>query len=700
LEAAVRWIALVILLLAIAGCGSGDGLPVGEPHGLPPLPLTSTAPDLMPVRAAAMELNLSIPGASFVPGLKSADATVVETSLLLAADGNDLAWAVYEIPGLAADFRPLEIEFEVLEQDRQYFLALANYNERRWEVLPEPYEGNDAIGFTGGWPRYLSPADSVYFAVLVFGPQLTYQRARVTIDDTRPLPAPRGLAAEPLSGAAELTWQLYTDFRADELRIWQADNEGMIDAVQAGAAGPAVTTRTIEGLTNGHTYYFALTAYISLDGLESPLGNVASCTPTGGTGGGPLTGIWPRLGNREDSRGVGELIGPYDFENWDSDNVADGRETVRNRTSPVIDSDGRVYALAADGVLVCYSADLETRHWKFAASEHGTPGASYVCPPHSPCIDSAGNVYFVAAPVSTSAGTPYLFCVTKRGERGWRFDMGTVSDDISVAYPTPNITADGTVIAVIKENHVIIGIKDGTEDWIYELGEAECHADPALSGDMLELPIWDRGIGIPESRLHWLRIDATSGDFAADYRDMGALENLYGGLPLHGSYHVYPERENLTLLDATTGTRIESEPLPLSLTASPARSEDSRWLFQPHPPFGFAGTAYLHVVSVSNSEPPTLTDEYSLQLGQASITGKPAVDGEGKIYLADSMGKLYIIEFDQSVPPGPDNPNIMDEQALGRSDTYFFNSVAIGDGAIYVVTEQNVLYRVYMREEL
>ena len=323
----------------------------------------------------------------------------------------------------------------------------------------------------------------------------------------------------------------------------------------------------------------------------------------------------------------------------------------------------------------------------------------YDCPPHTPCIDSAGNVYFIAAPVSTSSGTPYLFCVNKRGEPGWRFDMGTVGDDITLAYPTPNITADGTVIAVIKENHDIVGIKDVTEDWIYELGEAECHADPALSGEMLELPIWDRGIGIPESRLHWLRIDATSGEFAADYRGMGAPENLYGGLPLPGPYHVFPEHKGLSLVEPITGTWLENEPLNLPLKASPARSADSSWIFQPHPPFGFAGTAYLHVISVSNSDPPTLTNEYSLQLGQASIAGKPAVDGEGKIYLADAMGKLYIIDFDQGAPPGPDNPRIMDEQAIGRSDTYFYNSVAIGDGAVYIVTEQNVLYRVYTREE-
>ena len=67
----MRRIALVFLLLAIAGCGAGESLPVGAAAGgLPPLPLTSTAPELTPVRTAAMDLMMPIPGASFVPGLR------------------------------------------------------------------------------------------------------------------------------------------------------------------------------------------------------------------------------------------------------------------------------------------------------------------------------------------------------------------------------------------------------------------------------------------------------------------------------------------------------------------------------------------------------------------------------------------------------------------------------------------------------
>ena len=94
-----------------------------------------------------------------------------------------------------------------------------------------------------------------------------------------------------------------------------------------------------------------------------------------------------------------------------------------------------------------------------------------------------------------------------------------------------------------------------------------------------------------------------------------------------------------------------------------------------------------------------MSEHFSLQLGQGAVHGKPAVDGEGKIYFADSMGKLFVIGFDQERPVGPENPNIIDQQALGRSDTYWYNSFAIGDGVAYIVTEQNVLYLIYDAED-
>lgn len=788
---------LFIMLLGvilIAGCSGGPGhsrsLPVTD---LPPLSSLPPLAQLNNARHTSVEVVTVIPADAF--SAKSENASISDSTLFLAADAGQLAWAVYGISGLAADYRPLRLDLFVVENTRPYYVALSDYVSDSWEIMPAPYTGDAQLEFTAGWGTY-ADGGNLYFAVLAWNEQLHYERAEFRLDDTRPLPAPTGLSAAPLSSAADLSWDLYPDGRADELRIYQSTDPGMGGATEVAKTGPGVTARQISGLTNGTTYYFALTAFMYADSLESPMSNIAQVTPdesgqlpapTGLTAtalnkavqldwdhyttsgasdlyiyvslnadmtgaseaaivdvdavtetitglsndqlyyfamkahsespeefsaysnivsaipqapsGGPLSGIWPRLGNREDNRGSTSAVGPNSFAAWNSVDLAPGRETVANRTSPVIDDDGNVYALAADGVLCSYSADFSVRNWVFDAADHGTEGTDYVCPPHSPCIDAGGNIYFIAAPASTSSGTPYLFSVNSGGGLNWRFDAGIVSDDLSAPYPTPNITDDGLVIAVIKEKHVIVAINGGEEEWVYELGEAECHADPALSGGRLQMPIYDGGIGIPETRLHWLSLDAASGEFEVDYRTFGTPANYFAGLPLAGSYFAYPELESMVLLDSSTGTMLDIDETHLDLSASPARTQNGGYIFQPHPPFGFAGTAYLYGFQVSQSEPPSLSEHFSLQLGQASVNGKPAVDGDGKIYLANSMGTLYLIEFDPGQPVGEGNPDIVDETELADSDTYWFNSFALGNGVAYIVTEQNTLYQIYSPED-
>ena len=806
-EAKVRnWIILIVLAVYVAGCSGGKeqaqtlsnttlptqlGAPVAVlESSLPPLPVGVYAQLLAQSRTTSMELITVIPGAGFY--LKSDDAHIADSSLYLTAPSGELAWGVYGIPGLTADYRPLEVELQVFESDREYYVALADYDNQRWQILPELYLDDSTITFDAGWQRYLSPVDSVYFAVLAWDNAVTFNQAVVLIEDSRPLPAPTGLVGTPQSLSALLEWDLYSDSRADEMHVYQSGNSNMSGASLVAYFGPGVTSREVGGLTNGSTYFFALKAYMNLDDLTSPYSNIVEVTPqeTGalpaptnlsatpldqaaelgwdayadsratalyvyqsndsGMAGaeqvatlapddtseviedlvndqryyfalkayasdlgeysaysniastmpqapttGPLTGIWPRLGNREDNRGVTAYIGPHTFDSYESVNLAPGSETINNRTSPVIDADGNVYALSGDGVLASYTGDLATRRWKFDAAEHGTAGVAYVCPPHSPIIDGGGNVYFIATAVSTSSGTPYLFSVDSSGGQNWRFDMGIVSDDITTPYPTPNIAPNGDIVVVIKEKHVIVGVKDGEADWAYELGEAECHADPSISRGMIEFPVYDGGIGIPENRLHWLSLNAGNGDFMEDYRDMGTPQNYYSGLPLAEPYYAYPENTSVVLIDAAAGTLVDHEPLNLALTAPLSRSSDGVFIFQPHPPFGFAAWAYLHGIKLSTSEPPSLSNHFTLQLDHGSMTSKPAVDGAGKIYLADGMGKLFLIGFDPDRPVGEENPTIIDQQAFGRGDTYCFNSFAIGDGVAYIVTEQNVLYLIY-----
>ncbi len=776
--------------LYLVGCSGGTQQPEMMPIGdLPPLASLAPATHLDITKGASVEVVSVIPAEAF--SYKSDNAELSDSTMYLNGNGGQLAWAVYGITGLASNYRPLKLGLFVVEDAHPYFVALSNYSHDTWEIRPETFTGDSEIDFDTGWSKY-QQGGNMYFAVLAYNGQVHFERAEIRLSDTRPLPAPTGLAASPLSTAADLNWDSYPDSRAEELRVYQSTDSGMAGATVVAKTGPGVISKQISELTNGTTYYFALTAYMYADAVESPYSNIAEVTPDEGgplpaptgltaeaqdravkldwdhygdsraselfiylalnadmtgateaaivdvdavtetihgltndqryyfamkahstslnefsaysnivaaipqaTSGYPLSGIWPRLGNREDNRGVTTFIGPSSLDTWNSVDLAPGRETVQNRTSPVIDNDGNVYALSADGVLSSYSADFSVRNWVFEAADHGTEGADYVCPPHSPVIDAGGNVYFIAAPASTSVGTPYLFSVNSSGGFNWRFDMGIVSDDLSTPYPTPNITGDGLIIAVIKEKHVIVGIDAGEESWVYELGDAECHADPALSRGRVEMPIYDGGIGIPESRLHWLSLNATSGEFVVAYRSFGTPANYFGGLPLSNAYFAYPELESMVLLDSSAGTLIDSDPTHLDLSASPARSLDSAYIFQPHPPFGFAGTSYLYGFKVSPNEPPSLSEHFSLQLGHATISGKPAVDSDDKIYLADAQGDLYIIGFDPDQPVADGNPTIMDQQGLNPDDTYWFNSFALGNGVAYVVTEQNLLYRIY-----
>jgi len=135
--------------------------------------------------------------------------------------------------------------------------------------MPEPYTGDAQVDFTSGWDDYAHDGN-MYFAVLAWDEELHYERAELRLDDTRPLPAPTGLAAAPLSLAADLSWDPYGDLRAEELRIYQSTDPGMAGAVEVAKTAPTVTAKQITGLANGTTYYFALTAYMYADDLESP----------------------------------------------------------------------------------------------------------------------------------------------------------------------------------------------------------------------------------------------------------------------------------------------------------------------------------------------------------------------------------------------------------------------------------------------
>jgi len=702
----MRWVLLAACLLVFcAGCGDNHGSPPPETSSsLPPLPAATdnsetASPVVTVFRDASGVVTERVEYGQYYD--KADTAEELASSLNLNGADGGFSWAIYRFSGLSSNYVPQELEIFVFESSRPYFVALSNYADGWWEFLPAAIEGDTSIEFGTDWNKYVS-ASSMYMAILTHDSALRFEYADLEIEDSRPLPAPTGLVVDSVgTGSVSLSWDLYPDERATELRIYQSSDAEMLMAIEAAKAGPTSTAQSVSGLTGGVPYYFAITAYGSADDIESAYSNIVTATPE--TSIVTLAGIWPRLGNREDNCGVTDLIGPSNFDNHTDislgSSLAD--ETIVNRTSPVIALNGNVYALAEDGILYCYSADLGTLHWDFDAKDHGSASTDYMCPPHSPVLDSAGNAYYIAAPVSPSSGKPYLFCVDSDGEMAWRFDMEAVGDDDETLYPTPNITEDGTVIAVINNEKDIVGIVNGEEDWRFEL-ETEltydiyCQGDPALSGNMLDVPLTDSRMGIPEmKRYQWARIDVSTGALVAQYMVARTSSNRYAGLPLTSDYYAMPLQDDLVLLDANTGFVVDSDELNLALTSSPSRSLDGSWVFQPHPPFGIAGKAYLFGFEVSYSDPPSVTEKFGLQIGENKIYSKPAVDGEGKIYLTDTGRTLYVIGFDQDEPIGTENPQILDTAMIMYGDQYKFNSFAIGDGCVYVVTESNYLYRFY-----
>jgi hypothetical protein len=275
-----------------------------------------------------------------------------------------------------------------------------------------------------------------------------------------------------------------------------------------------------------------------------------------------------------------------------------------------------------------------------------------------------------------------------------------VAADVSMPYPTPLFTPAGYVAVVSNERHMLDAVgPTGDREWRCDsdIGPSvEVFADPALSPrGTLEMPVWRSGIGMPEDVIRWLSVDAAGGGYLNSYRGMGVRENIFGGLVLGSDYHVYPQQFDVNLLDAKTASLKSFVELDEETTAGPARNLAGNYLFQPHAPFGFANTAYLVGIKVNPSEPPGISQEFAQQLGNYSVSGQPAVDGDGNIFCADTSGMLYRIAFDPGEPVSVDNPTITDQNRLDPTDRYLYNSFALGSEAAYIVSEQNSLYCVY-----
>ena len=686
----------LVLILALCGCQAGH-TPMKDPNaGLPVgLPSVSGSPGITtPARTTSAEVVATIHGDTawaHSPGCTTGGGN----SMLFWETTGVPAWAIYEVPNIAADYRPVSVSLEFVETDNPYWVALANYQDKRWEYVEGPFTGDGSFSFDAGWEDYASGSNSLFFAIVEVDSACTFSLARVTLDDTRPLPAPTGLTGTPLSNSALLEWDAYPDGRADTIRIMQGSSTAMSDATEVGMISATAISYTVGGLTNGETSYFGVKAVWDDEPLESGLSNIVEVTPEA-TGPITLSGLWPRRGNRADNRGCTTNLGPPTLDDFASV-VLCAEAGHTNRTTPVIGLDGRVYALGGDCVLHCYSSDLSTEHWSFSAADHGGAGDEYFSLPHSPILDSDGNSYFVAAPVAENSATPYLYCVDSTGGQAWRYELTGLPDNLDYPYPSPTITADGWIVVCDNGLSRLTAVNpaDQSAEWTFTAGGGEIHGDFSLSAaNHLEVPVWHTGVGIPESLWHWVSVDAATGDAVASWRDMGSPENIYGGLSLTGDLFAYPEGGNLILLDALTASRHDPIEYPSGTAAPPARNSAGTLLYQLLPPFGITGFSNLNFVTF-DSATPELTELAGISLHGSSVSSQPAVAGDGGVFFPTEDGTLYRVDFDPEQPVGEGNPVVTDTAIYMWGDSYMYNSFAIGDGAVYIITEVNMLYCIY-----
>jgi hypothetical protein len=117
----------------------------------------------------------------------SAGATAQGAALELAAGANATEWAVYRFSGIvsAAQLQQLKLDTtagQFTGANPGYWVAVANYASKKWEVLGRSSAASYAAPL-GGMAAYLSSNNACYAAVLITdGQSVTVSRAGLTLD--------------------------------------------------------------------------------------------------------------------------------------------------------------------------------------------------------------------------------------------------------------------------------------------------------------------------------------------------------------------------------------------------------------------------------------------------------------------------------------------------------------------------------------
>lgn len=699
--ALARWLLLgvsfVMALPGLSACGgpprSDAARPAAGRASFPPLPEDGPAAG-SPHKASGIETLLIDGKDEFLQDSTAAD---VPTGLRLSAPAGGVGWAIYQVPGLNIERYVTGVDLSEAAVTGSYWIALGNYSLGRWDILKESSLSADSFNVADAQAA-ISPGGNLYFALIVSGSTIVHQQATIHLQDNAPpaLPAPAGLLAVPGDGQVTLSWDSYTAAGATALNAYQSEAGDMSGALLAGnEVLPGDDNLVVTGLTNSTLYYFALKA---TDGAaESAYSNIVFAVPNAPPAF-QLGGIWGRMGYDAAGTSQSPAVGPADFSITVGVDLTSNKSAGPCRTSPVVDSQGNVYALSRDGVFSSWTGDLGSNRFSKDLATIGSRGAQQI-PPQAPCVDAADNVYF--ASVDSDTGGLVFWGFSAAGIKLFDKDYpGGFSGDSDNDQPFPSLNiAEGLLVSASDHYQCPLALNaDGSEAWRITdyKDKLEFNAEPAYQSatGAFETPVTVVGISI-DPRRHWMSLASTDGAFLHDYKALGGLANLYGGIALPGGQHYYPEYGRLVLLDSASGA-LGSE-VDLGMTdnssGSPALDATGEYIYQPvYQNAGIVILGKLFCYKVNSSiDPPQLEYAFSQSFFTPPITGRPAVDSGNHVWFADEEGRLYRLSFNPALPVDGSNPTYIWHE-MDNTDTYKFSSFALANGGAYICSEQNKLY--------
>ena len=706
-------VVILLVMTYLCACGSTvrdttrvDGPTAPSLSVLPGLPMESVP---SPVRMGSALSSVLINGDLWYQASSGVQAQ--NSHALFNPPAGTLDWAIYQLPGIDANYIPLSLSTTAGAGQGQHYLALANYQSGRWELLPGKFSTGTTYNYGSNWQDYVSPQGNLYCSVLSHGESVELLFLQFSVDDNNPPATPQNLAAIPGELSASLSWDEVQDPRVTELRIYHSLDPGMAGATLMGTVGASQTETVYGSLDHNVVHYFTIRSYSAALSLESADSNIASCQPDG-----PVAGTFLPPTNLVANPGPGSAdlswdlypdprashIRVYRSRNADMslallvDEIAptevaysvtglEGGLTyyfalsawwdaalLESELSNIVDCvPGAAPFELMDGIWPRYGGDMTSSGYspyagpadlRTQTSVSLTDSAGRQCRT-SPVIDNSGRVYAVSSDAQLSC---YNVDLTTRH---WRTDANTALSDLPGAFPlavfsqAPLLDSQGNIYFVATEDNDSLSgngwalsfDKDGAYRWKRDLGTLPLDHD---------IPVADMNISPDGSLLCY--VDDSSALYALD-RDGNLLWDNIDNSNL--SRHFYTD----IAMDASGQigqpsylTDIWIDPRPHWLSFSSTDGSLLRQfaalgssehifggIFMPNGYFYFpSGAAMLGIDPADGSQ----IDSNTLLV---NAVGAPARDGAGKyMFFAEDQGggfsgfaSFHCVSFtDEAVP--------------------------------------------------